>query len=441
MENLNVLLADDDESLARVIQIQLKASDVTSQVVHNGLDCLKALEKRHFDALILDLNMPMMGGLDVLKKLSANLPCPVIILTAYEDLGLAIKSVKLGAFDFLTKPFEKDKLLNTLENAIRQWKLNLENESLKRKLFEKEHLDYVPIKNPILKKIIESSARSDEVILIQGETGTGKEYLAKYIHAISKRNEAPFLAVNCATIPEPLLESSLFGHTKGAFTGATEDQTGLLSQVSQGTLFLDEIGDMPLNVQSKLLRVLEDGSYRRLGDSKEFKFKGRILSATNQDLEEMSNSNKFRADLFYRLNTIPILLPPLRQRLDELDIYIKKFVPEKRLHRAALEHLKNRRWSGNLRELRNYCARMRVFIEEEYISKKQLLHLESLLSKKETNSTFVLPTEGLNVEALIDDLLSQALNRCNHNQTKAGKLLGLTRQQVIHRMRKWGRQD
>lgn len=439
MANLRILVADDDRSLARVLQIQLGQFDYEVYTVYNGKECLEELQKNSYDLTILDLNMPVKNGIEVLQTISSNMPCPVIVLTAYEDLEMAVRSVKLGAFDYLTKPFEKDKLIHTIEMAIEQWRLDRENENLKARLFEKEHVDYVPIQDSALQGIIKRSARSDEVILIHGETGTGKEYLARYIHAISKRSESPFLALNCAAIPESLLESTLFGHVCGAFTGAANDHDGLLHDVANGTLFLDEIGDMPLSLQAKLLRVLEDGSYRRLGDNQERVFRGRLLSASHRDIEEMAKTGEFREDLLYRLNTIPIPLPPLRERIDEIELYLNQFVPDLNLQSSALTHLKQRRWSGNIRELRNYCARMRVFIEGDKVSRKQLLQVEALLSKKDTNSRFVLPDEGLDVEKLIDDLLIQALNRCGQNQTRAGKLLGLSRQQVIHRMRKWNR--
>jgi len=433
---MKILIADDDQSLARVIQMQLEKQDFQVEIAFDGEQCLEKLDHRDFDACILDLNMPLKSGLEVLEELEPDLPCPIIVLTAYENLETAVKAIKLGAFDYLTKPFEKEKLSRTIQLAHRQWSLDRENENLKRQLFEKKNEDFVKIGDLKLQKIIDQAAHSDEVIFISGETGTGKDYLARYIHALSTRSDHPFLAINCAAIPENLLESELFGHKKGSFTGASMDKTGFFEEVGQGILFLDEIGDMPLILQSKILRVLENRTYRRLGDVKESVFKGRVLSASNKDLEELVRDGLFREDLLYRLNTIPILLPPLRERIDEIEQYLQRFAPDKRLEDAALKFLKQRRWSGNIRELKNYCARMRVFIETTRVTKKQLSSLDGLLANRH-RSNIILPEDGLRIEELFDDLLVQALERCAQNQTKAGELLGLTRQQVIHRMRKW----
>ncbi len=433
---MKILIADDDQSLARVIQMQLEKQDFQVEIAFDGEQCLEKLDHRDFDACILDLNMPLKSGLEVLEELEPDLPCPIIVLTAYENLETAVKAIKLGAFDYLTKPFEKEKLSRTIQLAHRQWSLDRENENLKRQLFEKKNEDFVKIGDLKLQKIIDQAAHSDEVIFISGETGTGKDYLARYIHALSTRSDHPFLAINCAAIPENLLESELFGHKKGSFTGASMDKTGFFEEVGQGILFLDEIGDMPLILQSKILRVLENRTYRRLGDVKESVFKGRVLSASNKDLEELVRDGLFREDLLYRLNTIPILFPPLRERIDEIEQYLQRFAPDKRLEDAALKFLKQRRWSGNIRELKNYCARMRVFIETTRVTKKQLSSLDGLLANRH-RSNIILPEDGLRIEELFDDLLVQALERCAQNQTKAGELLGLTRQQVIHRMRKW----
>jgi two-component system, NtrC family, response regulator AtoC len=434
---MKILIADDDQSLARVIQMQLEKQDYQVKIAFDGEECLQKLESQHFDACILDLNMPLRSGLEVLEELQPELPCPVIVLTAYENLETAVRAIKLGAFDYLTKPFEKEKLSRTIQLACRQWNLDRENEDLKRQLFEKKHDDFVKMGDLKLQKIIDQAARSDEVIFISGETGTGKDYLARYIHALSSRSDDPFLAINCAAIPENLLESELFGHKKGSFTGASMDKTGIFEEVGKGILFLDEIGDMPLALQAKILRVLENKTYRRLGDVKESQFGGRVLSASNKDLEQLMRDGLFREDLLYRLNTIPIRLPPLRERTHEIEIYLQRFAPDKRIQESAIKFLQQRRWSGNIRELKNYCARMHVFIETTRVTKKQLLSLDGLLANRNLSSNFVLPEEGLCIEELLDDLLVQALERSDQNQTKAGELLGLTRQQVIHRMRKW----
>lgn len=434
---MNILIVDDDESLARIIEMQLIKQGHSISTAFDGEQCLAMFDSNCFDLCILDLNMPKLNGLQVLESLGQSLPCPFIILTAYEKLEMAVKAIKLGAFDYLTKPFEKEKLSRTIELAYKQWHLDLENESLRQRLFERENEDFVKIGDAKLQRIIEQAARSDEIIFISGETGTGKDYLARYIHALSKRSSQPFLAVNCAAIPENLLESELFGHVKGSFTGALSDKVGILEETGEGILLLDEIGDMPLSVQAKVLRVLENRTYRRLGDVKERKFMGRILSASHRNMMSLVQTGEFREDLFYRLNTIPILLPPLRERIDDIDIYLKRFAPNKKLQESAVKYLKQRKWDGNIREFKNYCARMKVFIEGSRVSKKQLLNLEGLLLTQQTQSSFVLPETGTNLEALFDDLLIQALDRCNQNQTRAGELLGLSRQQVIHRMRKW----
>ncbi|MCO4779005.1 MAG: sigma-54-dependent Fis family transcriptional regulator [Flavobacteriaceae bacterium] len=435
---MKILIADDDSSLSRIIQLQLQNLKHQVDLVVNGVECLSALKNTTYDICILDLNMPKKNGIQVLTDLENNLPCPIIVLTAYQDVTTTVTAIKLGAFDYLTKPFDSIKLQRTIELAKKQWDLDKENENLKLLLFEKENSDFVKIQDESLLKVINLSSHSDESILISGETGTGKDYLAKYIHSNSSRSNKPFLAINCASIPEALLESELFGHIKGSFTGAIQDKLGLLAAVGEGTLLLDEIGDMSLEIQAKVLRVLENKTYRRLGELKESKFVGRVLSASHKDLNTLVQKGLFREDLLYRINIIPVSLPPLRERLNEIEIYVKKFLPGKRLTDSALSYLKERHWSGNIRELKNYCARLRVFLQSRKISKVQLVELEDLLNKKNTdNQYFTLPEEGVNVDNLIDDLLHQALKRCSQNQTRAGELLGLSRQQVIHRLRKW----
>ncbi|PCJ18198.1 MAG: two-component system response regulator [Candidatus Cloacimonadota bacterium] len=435
---MNILVCDDDKSLARIIQIQLQGYGNKVELSYDGEECLIKLSTKNYDVCILDLNMPKKNGIQVLESFKRNLPCPIILLTAYEKLDLAIQAMKLGAFDYLTKPFDAIKLQHTIKIARYQWDLSKENEKLKKELFKKENLEFIAIEDSKLQKIIDLAALSDEAIYISGETGTGKDYLANYIHSISKRNKYNFLALNCAAIPENLLESELFGHVRGSFTGAIKNKIGILQEVGQGTLLLDEIGDMPLAIQSKILRVLENRSYRRLGDIKDSTFDGRILSASHKNLNDLVKEGLFREDLLYRLNTIPILLPPLRERTKEIDIYLKKFLPNKNLQDSALKYLKECYWRGNIRELKNYCARLNIFIQSIDITKKQLIELEELLIKQKNKpSQFTLPQEAINIEDSIDDLLLQALNRCNQNQSKAGELLGLSRQQVIHRMRKW----
>ncbi|MCJ8344012.1 sigma-54 dependent transcriptional regulator [bacterium] len=437
---MKILVCDDDRSLARIIQLQLQSHDNQVDLAFHGEECLEKLASNDYDVCILDLNMPVKDGIEVLKDLESQAPCPIIVLTAYEQLETAVKAMKLGAFDYLTKPFDALKLHRTTVLAKSHWDLRNENKDLKKQLFLQENDEFVAIQDEKLQKIIDLAARSDESILISGETGTGKDYLANYIHSLSSRNQETFLAINCAAIPENLLESELFGHVKGAFTGAIQDKIGILQEVGNGTLLLDEIADMSLAIQAKILRVLESKTYRILGKSKESQFRGRILSASHKNLEQLVQEGHFREDLLYRLNTIPITIPPLRERSQEIDIYLDKFLPKKQLQESAIKYLKENHWSGNIRQFKNYCARLRIFISSNKVTKKQLLELEELLNQPSSKSKqFELPEEGINVENVIDDFLNQALKRCHQNQTRAGELLGLTRQQVIHRMRKWNK--
>jgi two-component system, NtrC family, response regulator PilR len=435
--DVKILVADDDLALSRVIQLNLQDRGHEADLVHTGKACLRALRQKNYEICVLDLNMPEKTGLQVLEEWEGKPPCPVVILTAYEKVDLAVQAIKLGAYDYLTKPFDREKLLHTLELAFQNKKLVSENRRLKSRLVSEATRSFVKPQDERLKKIVHIAASSDEPVLILGETGSGKEYVARHLHERSNRNAEPFLALNCSAIPETLMESEIFGHARGAFTGAEASKAGLLEEVGEGILFLDEIGDMPPGVQVKLLRVLEEKSFRRLGENIDLQFKARVFSATHRNLEELVHQGCFREDLYYRLNTIPIELPPLRLSFAQLPDYLALFLPDYDFKDSALQYLRSKSWPGNLRELRNYCSRLSIFSEGvTLITAQQLKAMESLFGEYRPVSEFQLPQEGINIEGLIDDLLTQALERCAQNRTHAGALLGMSRQQVIHRLRK-----
>jgi|GEM_PF-6428993 len=439
---MRVLIADDDRSLARVLELTMQDEGHRTIVSFEGKGCLDLLKKESFDVCILDLNMPNMSGLEVLEAFRGKPPCPIIVLTAYEQVELAVRAMKNGAFDYLTKPYDRQKLLRSMELAHSHQSLKVENEKLRTQLSRERVRNYVKPQEGKYAKLLDFAAGSDTTVMLLGQTGVGKEYAARYIHDHSRRGLEPFVAVNCAAIPENLLESEIFGHSKGAFTSASEDRKGLLEEAGEGTFFLDEIGDLPLSLQGKLLRVIEERRYRRLGESREREFKGRLFCASHQNLPKMIREKGFREDLYYRLNTFPIEIPPLRERTQELGSFLNHFLPETHFMPDALQYLQGKNWTGNLRELRNYCSRIAVFYASSTaISKENLEGIEAMLEEPVEQAEFMLPRDGLNVEELLESLLDQALQRTQNNQRQAGELLGWSRQQVIHRLRKQKTRD
>lgn len=431
---VNLLLADDDEVFRESVARRIRRKGYTLTEASNGKEALDILHSQEMNVAILDLMMPELTGLEVLKKIKQNCTdCEIIILTGQGSVDTAVDSLKTGAYDYLQKPFPLSELEILIQKAYERNQLVQENKQLKAVLARSQPNWNIIGNSPAIRqvfKLIDRAGPSDKSILIQGESGTGKELVAHGLHACSTRAEKPIITVNCAALSEQLLESELFGHEQGAFTGAIEKKTGLIELADNGTLFIDEIGEMPIPMQVKLLRVLEDGSFRRVGSTKERKADIRLISATNRDLEKEAREGKFREDLLYRINVLSIELPPLREREGDIDLLLEHFLGEGwRISPEAKLFLKHYQWPGNIRQLHNIIERAKILADENEIQAKDL-----------PNSIKGAPQEELYVENNhfnADKLSSiqrrkivEVMRRKQGNKTRAAEVLGLTRRSL-----------
>lgn len=365
---IRVLIADDDNNLREVLTGELSRRGFQADGARNGLEALEVMEEKEYDILLLDLNMPGLDGIEVLKKMThLEIPTEVIVLTANATISNAVEAMKLGACDYLTKPCNLAELKTVIEKAFEKKQLRKENILLKTQLNRESYGNRKFIaKSPAMMALldtVEKIGTSDLPVLILGESGVGKEVIARRIHELSGRSDGPFIAINCGAIPDNMLESEFFGYEKGAFTGAHARKIGLFELANNGTLFLDEIGEMPIHLQIKLLRVLETESFFRLGGTRESKVSLRIVSATNKDLKVEIEKGSFRHDLFYRLTTLIVAIPPLRERKEDIPqliqhfIQINPFYRNKQFSKKAIDILLNYAWPGNVRELQNVIQR------------------------------------------------------------------------------------
>jgi two-component system, NtrC family, nitrogen regulation response regulator NtrX len=372
-----VLVVDDETGIREAIRMTLEYEGYRIEEARSGQEAIDKATRTDYDVILLDIKMPVLDGIEVLENLKQQrVGSPVIMVSGHGDVHTAVECTKRGAFDFLEKPLNRDKLLLTVRNAVRLRQVEEENTELRSKA-EKEYQlvgDSAPMKE--LKSLVERAAPTKATVLITGESGTGKELVAREIHRRSSRASAPFIQVNCAAIPEELIESELFGHEKGSFTGAVRKQTGKFLAADGGTIFLDEVGDMSLRTQAKVLRVLQEGEVEPVGAASVIKVDVRVIAATNKDLTEEIKTGRFREDLYYRLNVIPIRTPPLRERRDDIPVlaqhFGKLFSEEHNYHvktftPAALKALQDAAWRGNVRELRNMIERLVIMVPGETI--------------------------------------------------------------------------
>jgi len=379
-----ILLVDDEPSILSVLCTVLRAEDYQVTTAATGQQAIDLIKSEDFDLLISDIRMSPVNGMDILKVVHQERPdVAVIMLTAYGSVETAIEALKLGAFDYVTKPFKVDELLITVQRALAYRNAITENATLKEQLQTRYQFDNIIAESPSMKNVcdmIRRVAPTDTTVLIYGHSGTGKELIAKAIHAYSLRSKKNFLPVNCAALPEPLLESEMFGHVKGAFTGAIADKEGLFEAAHGGTIFLDEIGSMPLSIQGKLLRVLQEKEVRRVGSNKTVAVNARVLAATNVRLEKLIEDGLFREDLFYRISVIPIEIAPLHERREDILplVYhvIKKETPEgaefPALNADVCSLLENYTWPGNVRELENAIKHAMTFAKDNRITREVL---------------------------------------------------------------------
>jgi two-component system response regulator AtoC len=446
---MKVLIADDEKNMRWILEKNLKSEGFSIVCAEDGEEAFDMFLDEAPDMVILDYKMPKLDGMEVLKRIKKiNNSIPVIMITAHGSTDAAVEAMKLGAVDYVSKPFDITELKLTIYKALNIDKLNKEIQYLKEASTESCDNKIIGHSKKMqdIFEIIDKIADTNATVLIVGESGTGKEGIAASIHNKSSRKDKPYITVNCGAIPETLIESELFGYEKGAFTGANSRKFGRFDRAQGGTLFLDEIGELSLSLQVKILRVLQEKEFERVGGTEVIKSDVRIIAATNRDLEAMAQNGEFREDLLYRLKVIPINLPPLRERKEDIEplveFFIDKYCKETNkakitIEKDALDILKEYDYPGNIRELENLIERL-VILSSDGLIKASLLPKEIVKGAYASkNNMFILPEEGINLEELEISLVKQALERVNGNQTQAAKLLGMSRHALIYRVDKY----
>ncbi|MBD3226133.1 MAG: response regulator [Caldithrix sp.] len=446
---MNVLLIDDDGNLAKVVSYQLHQAGYTVDTAADGGQGLERFKKGDYDIVICDIQMPDMTGIDVLKYVrEIDRKVVFIIITAYGSVDNAIEACRLGADDYLSKPFGKEQLIFTLEKAVRFNRLQSENIHLKNQLGKQFRIENMVAKSGLMRdtlKMASQVAASNATVLIQGESGTGKELIARAIHYNSERREQPLITINCPSIPDHLMESELFGHIRGAFTGAYKDRTGKFQLANGGTVFLDEIGDLSSDMQAKLLRVLQEREFDRVGEDKPIKVDVRVITATNRDLQKMVEEGTFREDLFYRLSVVPITIPPLRDRTEDIpylvDFFLRKYSLGHKTYEVEPEVMsvfKSYHWPGNVRELENIIERLVTMAVSSIITKDNLprYFFEQDNVPGENTIELSLSTDDFTLDNAERKIIQLALNKVGHNRSKAARLLKVPRHVLLYRMKK-----
>jgi DNA-binding NtrC family response regulator len=453
-----ILVVDDEDLIRWSLQQKLTNWGYRSLDARDGETAISLVDKESPDLVLLDIHLPDRNGLDVLKAIrESNSRVVVIIMTAYGVLEDAVAALRLGAYDFVSKPLNFEELRTTIANALEAVKLRQEVRHFRerdRKRFDFDNIvgESEAIQNALalMKKVAASPATT---ILFQGESGTGKDLFAKAIHYHSSRAERPFLAVNCAALPDNLVESELLGYEKGAFTDARQQKKGLLELADGGTVLLDEIGEMPIGLQAKLLRVLEEQSFKRVGGVQDVRVDVRIIASSNRELKRMVEEEKFRQDLFYRLNVITITLPPLRERAGDVALLARHFIDEynqrfgKRIRGLTPEGeqvLSSYHWPGNVRELRNVIERAMILEDGPFIDADALpIDVTDVPARASDLDVpdFAIPEKGTSLEKVEEELVRQALARTGGNQTRAAKLLDISRDALRYKMKKFNLQE
>jgi|Deesub1362B_J571_1020462.scaffolds.fasta_scaffold00078_21 DNA-binding NtrC family response regulator len=446
-----ILVVDDEPKQRAILKTILAEEGYRVYEASNGKEALKLIKERPPELVLTDLKMPDMDGIQLLKSIKelGITPEPAILLmTAYGTIPSAVEAIKNGAFDYLTKPLDRDTLLVKIRQALDRQDLLKENIRLRNTLYERFSIEGIIGRSEAMKRVIEAVkkvAPTNATVLILGESGTGKELIARAIHYNSLRREGPFTAINCASIPDNLLESELFGYEPGAFTGANTRKKGLFESSHMGTVFLDEIGDMPAALQPKLLRVLQDGEVRRLGGKETIKVDIRVLAATNQDIEELIDKGQFREDLYYRLKVVTIKLPPLRERREDIPLlaeyFLKRYNEEfgkriKGFDREALQLLVNYHWPGNIRQLESVIERAVIMSDADIIRVQDIE--DELVMRKKGILDIDIPDEGIVFEELEKELMKKAMKKANNVVKKAAELLGMSYKTFWYRWEKFG---
>lgn len=442
-----ILVVDDEKSMREILQIFLKNEGYSVSVASNGEAAIENVKKDIFDLIITDMNMPKAGGLDLLKSTKQVSPDTiVVIITAFGNTDSAVEAMKLGAYDYLQKPFQMDEIRLVVKNALEKQELRKDVSILKEQL-KPSSLENIIGSSPSMLELfdmISKTSSSSANVLITGESGTGKELVARAIHNLSLRKANRFVALNCAAIPEGLLESELFGYMKGAFTGATNNKEGMFELANGGTLFLDEIGEMPVSLQAKILRVIEGGTFLRVGGVKEIKGDVRLVAATHRNLQDLIDERAFREDLYFRLNVLSVKIPPLRERRDDIPLLVDHFLEKysggkMRFSGDAVRMMKNYKWKGNVRELENIVERSVLLCDTEIID---IGHLSDEIRSGPAAKAVSVPQGGVDFEKIMEDTekayLLKALEETNGVMTEAAKLLNLSFRSFRHKLKKFG---
>ena len=442
----SILIVDDETGIRESLGALLRDEGYEVQSAATGEECLALLEQRRVDLVLMDVWLPKMDGLEALERIQAQDDAPmVVMISGHGNIETAVRATKLGAFEFIEKPLSIDKVSLVLRNALDYMRLEAENRRLRAELEERHQILGVSVPMKALRQQIALTAPTNGRVLIYGESGTGNELVARALHASSSRNTMPFVEVNCAAIPEELIESEMFGHRKGSFTGASEDKVGKFQKADGGTLFLDEVGDMSLKTQSKVLRVLEEQRVEPLGSNQPVTVDVRVIAATNKKLEEEIAHNMFREDLFYRLNVIPFYVPALRERTQDIPILAKQFLAEfceaygkkpKEFSGPAMDVLLGYPWPGNVRELRNLVERLVIICPSPRIEPH---HLPPEIFRGASKSPQK-PYESLHEarSAYEREFVLRKLEENRWNMTKAAQALGLERSHLYRKMRSLG---
>ncbi len=446
---IRVLIVEDEQLIRWSLRQKFESRDYDVVEAGTGEEAVRAIEGDVFDLIMLDYKLPDKTGFDILKVVrDRDEDAVVIMMTAYTSVEKAVGAIKLGAFDYVPKPFDMNHVLKVVDQALETTKLRREIRELRKQVHKEFGIDQIIGQSPPMRELFDTIKRiahsSASTVFLRGETGTGKDLVARVIHFNSERAARPFMNITCTAISETLLESELFGHEKGAFTDARATKKGLFELADGGTIFLDEVGDMPLGLQAKLLRFLEERVFRRVGGTREMAVDVRVIAATNRNLEDAIEEGKFRSDLMFRLNVIPVTLPPLQDRGDDIRLlaqhFVTRFARDFRKNIAAIDDavvdkLRTYPWPGNVRELRNVIERAVLLCRGDRVEAADLA-LAPIRDRSAEDFEYDLPRGGIDLQRFENYLIRQALDRSDNNQTKAAKLLGMTRDALRYRVEK-----
>jgi len=441
-----VLLVDDDESLRKVTEYNLASAGFKVISAGSGKEAMERLSKKMPDLVITDVQLGDMNGLDILKKIKTDNPdVPVIVITAHGSIEMAVKAMNLGAFNFITKPFDRDTLRRSCEKALEFRALRVQTRTMSDEINKLTGTQGMETVNSAMAELLDTAIRvanSEATVLITGESGTGKEVLARLVHQNSPRKDRPFVAVNCAAIPPTLIESELFGHVKGAFTGAVSNRKGRFQSANRGTIFLDEIGELQTDMQAKLLRVIQEQELESVGSDTTEQIDARLIAATNKDLRLAIDNGEFREDLYYRLGVIPLHLPPLRDRREDIPALVKHFLkkigapPDVNFGTEAMAEMKKYAWPGNIRELQNTVERCVILRKAAVITSTGLGTAQPRTDPGGLNLPDI-PEQGISLEEIEKGMIKKALVISGGNRSEAARLLKVPRHVLIYRIEKF----